>query len=125
MGYPKTILSYPYLISVLPKINLLKYKNKSKIYFREEFKNFSFFLSKNLISFQLLLSARQILKVSGYIFPELSRLLWSLSSGIEYRRSKDLKYRVLKMRNVVGIVVRVSLAVKSTVLSVGLNIGDL
>ena len=36
-----------------------------------------------------------------------------------------LKYRVLKMRNVVGIVVRVSLAVKSTVLSVGLNIGDL
>lgn len=43
MGYPKTILSYPYLISVLPKINLLKYKNKSKIYFREEFKNFSFF----------------------------------------------------------------------------------
>lgn len=62
MGYPKTILSYPYLISVLPKINLLKYKNKSKIYFREEFKNFSFFffLSKNLISFQLLLSARQI-----------------------------------------------------------------
>ena len=66
-----------------------------------------------------------ILKVSGYIFPELSRLLWSLSSGTEYRRSKDLKYRVLKMRNVVGIVVRVSLAVKSTVLSVGLNIGDL
>lgn len=60
MGYPKTILSYPYLISVLPKINLLKYKNKSLIYFREEFKNFSFFLSKNLISFQLLLSARQI-----------------------------------------------------------------
>lgn len=60
MGYPKTILSYPYLISVLPKINPLKYKNKSKIYFREEFKNFSFFLSKNRISFQLLLSARQI-----------------------------------------------------------------
>lgn len=61
MGYPKTILSYPYPIFVLPKINLLKYKNKSKIYFREEFKNFSFFfLSKNLISFQLLLSARQI-----------------------------------------------------------------
>lgn len=43
MGYPKTILSYPYLIFVLPKINPLKYKNKSKIYFREEFKNFSFF----------------------------------------------------------------------------------
>ncbi len=43
MGYPKTILSYPYLIFVLSKINLLKYKNKSKIYFREEFKNFSFF----------------------------------------------------------------------------------
>lgn len=60
MGYPKTILSYPYPIFVLPKINLLKYKNKSKIYFKEEFKNFSFFLSKKLISFQLLLSARQI-----------------------------------------------------------------
>ena len=43
MRYPKTILSYPYLISVLSKINLLKYKNKSKIYFKEEFKNFSFF----------------------------------------------------------------------------------
>lgn len=43
MGYPKTILSYPYPIFVLPKINPLKYKNKSKIYFREEFKNFSFF----------------------------------------------------------------------------------
>lgn len=43
MGYPKTILSYPYPIFVLPKINLLKYKNKSKIYFKEEFKNFSFF----------------------------------------------------------------------------------
>lgn len=43
MGYPKTILSYPYPIFVLSKINPLKYKNKSKIYFREEFKNFSFF----------------------------------------------------------------------------------
>lgn len=51
MGYPKTILSYPYLISVLPKINLLKYKNKSKIYFREEFKNFSFFCLKILLAF--------------------------------------------------------------------------
>lgn len=50
MGYPKTILSYPYLISVLPKINLLKYKNKSKIYFREEFKNF-FFCLKILSAF--------------------------------------------------------------------------
>ena len=43
MGYPNTILSYPYPIFVLTKIKLLKYKNKSKIYFREEFKNFSFF----------------------------------------------------------------------------------
>lgn len=50
MGYPKTILSYPYLIFVLPKINLLKYKNKSKIYFREEFKNFSFFFCLKILS---------------------------------------------------------------------------
>ena len=48
-----------------------------------------------------------------------------LTSIISAALGKDLRYKVLKMRNVVGIVVRVSLAVKSTVLSVGLNTGDL
>ena len=48
-------------------------------------------------------------------------------NSVKYNWKKEVsvRYKVLKMRNVVGIVVRVSLAVKSTVLSVGLNTGDL
>ena len=69
-----------------------------------------------------------MLKVSGTVQERKARVeqLTEDKALVEvvYKR-KDLKYRVLKMRNVVGIVVRVSLAVKSTVLSVGLNIGDL
>lgn len=62
MGYPKTILSYPYPIFVLTKINLLKYKKKinQRFILERSSKTFLFFLSKNLIGFQLLLSARQI-----------------------------------------------------------------